>query len=51
MLPVTHKYGGKETSPACTDGRQKPGQKAGIKKQQGMQCDENVRPKPAGSLL
>lgn len=41
----------KETDPGSTDGRQKLWQKAGIKTQQGMWCDENVRPKPAGDIL
>ncbi|TNN45401.1 hypothetical protein EYF80_044388 [Liparis tanakae] len=33
-----------------TDGQQKLRQKDGIKNQQGMQCDENVGPKPAGHV-
>lgn len=34
-----------------SDGQQKLWQKGGIKKPQGMQCDENVRPSPAGRVL
>lgn len=40
-----------EMCPVPTDGQQKLWQKGGIKKQQGMRCDENVRLKPAGYVL
>lgn len=47
----THTHAEKETGPVPTDGRQKLWQKGGIRNQQGMWCDENVRAKAAGSIL